>query len=74
MENHLKITWIFLNAIFFNLRNFSKNICDYIRMGKQTIRMKIFREKYQEYMLNKHFLKVRNCLLEKDLKIKRETE
>ena len=71
MENHLKITWIFLNAIFFNLRNFSKNICDYIRMGKQTIIMKIFREKYQEYMLNKHFLKVRNCLLEKDLRTER---
>ena len=35
-------------------------------MGKQTIRMKIFREKYSEYMLNKHFLQVRNCFLEKD--------
>ena len=35
--------------MFHNLKNFSKNLCEYIKMENQTIRMKISREKYLKY-------------------------
>ena len=56
-------TIIVLNAILFNLKSCSKNVCEYIRTENQTTRMQILREKYFKNMVNNHFLKVRNSLL-----------
>ena len=35
--------------MFHNLKKFSKNLCENMRMENQTIRMKILREKYLKH-------------------------
>ena len=64
LKNCLKLLKNHLNTIFFVFINFSKSFCEYIRMEKQTIRMKLLREKYLDNMLNNPFLKAKNGLLE----------
>ena len=51
--NYLQIFWIVLNTIFFNLKNFSKNFREYIRMETLDYKNEDIERKYLKNMQEK---------------------
>ena len=61
--------------MFFVFISFSNIFREYIRMERQTIRMKILREKYLKSMLNNQSLRAKNHFVElKDRELKDKEE
>ena len=70
------ITWIVSNTIFFVLKNFWKNFCEYERMENPSYKNENIEKEYLNNVPKSQILKVKNSLLElqKDLTDLKEKE